>query len=463
MLQAALLVLLALQERPDVKVVAVRPDRTQVRAGEVFHVAVEVEIPGKWYIYPAGKAGLGKPTDFVFEGAEAAGPVLQPAPRVHKDEVLGDYGCHEGRVTFTVPLRLLPGTRPGPADVKGKIDYQLCSDVCLQKSAALSFRVGVLEGGEHGFLGLILLGALGGLVSLVMPCTYPLIPITLTYFLKQAAGSRAHGMALSTSYAAGIVATFTGLGFLMSVLLGAGGARIFASDPWVNVSVGALFLGFTGSLFGWYEIRLPGASSAAGPQRGAGGAFLLGLLFAVVSFTCTIPIAATILSLAAGQHRFAALAAMLSYSATMALPFFVMGIFPGMIKEVPKSGGWLEAVKVSMAWVELGLAVFYFSKADQTWEIGVLNRVVVAGLWAACGAAAAVYLWRSRRGAARAVFAALFLAFGATLAAGATGRTLGILEIILPPPALHGTTLAEAVREAKARNLPLFAEFTGVT
>jgi thiol:disulfide interchange protein DsbD len=311
---------------------------------------------------------------------------------------------------------------------------------------------------------------LGGLISLVMPCTYPLIPITLTYFVKQAAGSRSHGLLLSSLYSLGIILTFTGLGFLMSVLLGAGGARTFAANPWVNIAVALLFAWFAGSLFNWYEIQLPfglGAKLAGGGQRkGAGGAFILGLLFAVVTFTCTIPIAGTILSFAAGQERFAALLAMLAYSITMSLPFFAMGLFPGMIKEVPRSGGWLTTVKVSMGFVEVALACFYLSKADQAWDLGVLTRWIILGVYLATCIAVALYLlhfFRRRPGALRTVFAGVFLTLAGFTVYGLAGKPLGLAETIIPPPPIHGTTLPKALEDARKQNKPLFIEFTGVT
>jgi len=257
----------------------------------------------------------------------------------------------------------------------------------------------------------------------------------------------------------------------MSVLLGAGGARTFAANPWVNITVAALFLWFAGSLFGWYEIQLPfglGAKLAGGGQRkGAGGAFILGLLFAVVTFTCTIPIAGTILSVAAGaQQQFAALMAMLAYSVTMSRPFFFMGLFPGMIREVPKAGGWLTTVKVSMGFVEVALASFYLSKSDQAWDFGVLTRWIILGVYAAKCLVVALYLlnfFRRRPGALRVVFAAVFLTMGGFAVYGLTGKPLGLAETIIPPPPIHGTTMAKAMEEARKQKRPLFIEFTGVT
>jgi thiol:disulfide interchange protein len=470
--------------RASVRIDSIRPEKSDVKVGETVKVAFELSMTPTWHIYPADKEQVtGIPTNFVLEGAERVGRVDQPKGILHKDEEGKEYEFYEDKVVMTVPLRLKPGAKPGAFELKGKVTYQICEreGVCIKGEVPFSIPLNVLEGvvkpaavedpeyAQRGFFGLMLLGVLGGLISLVMPCTYPLIPITLTYFVKQAAGSRSHGLVLSTLYSLGIIITFTGVGFILTLVLGPSGARVFAANPWVNIVVGLLFIWFTGSLFGWYEIKLPfglGQALIGGQRKGAGGAFILGLLFAVVTFTCTIPIAATILSLAAGEHRLAAVMAMLAYSATMALPFFLMGLFPGAIKEVPKSGGWLGAVKTSMAFIELALAIFYLSKADQTWEIGVITRaVVLAGYAGACGIVGFYLLnfLRSRPSAARIGCAAVFFGIGGFFAYGFSGKPLGLMETIVPPPAIHGTSFPAALEEARKQGRPLFIEFTGLT
>jgi thiol:disulfide interchange protein DsbD len=462
-------------------VLSIRPEKREVKVGETFRVAFEISVPPDWHIYPADKTQVtGLPTDFVWQGAERAGRVTQPKGVPYKEEGVGEYEFLEGTFIMTVPVRLKEGATPGPFLVRGKMTYQICQKegVCIQGQTPFEFPVTVLEGTvavtgvdlgvEGGVGGLILLGMLGGLISLVMPCTYPIIPITLTYFVKQAAGSRAHGLVLSTLFSLGIILSFTGIGFAMSILLGPGGARIFAANPWVNLVVASMFLWFAGSLFGWYEIRLPGALGqlARSQKKGVGGAFLLGLLFAVVTFTCTIPIAGTILTTAAGQHRFAALLAMLTYSMTMALPFFLMGLFPGLIKEVPKGGGWLHRVKVSMGFVEVAIAAFYFSKVDQSLEIGILNRWAILGIYLVTAVVVAFYLldfFRSRPTVGRGSFAVFFLVLAGFVVYAFTGKPLGDAEGFIPPPPIHSTTLPAALAEAKKLGKPVFAEFTGVS
>jgi thiol:disulfide interchange protein DsbD len=463
--------------KPEVKVLSARAPVDEVQSNEEFRLTLEVEVPEGFYIYPHAKTTTGKPTVIELEGEELKGPYRESETRTKPAaDGLEAYEYHKGTASFSVPARIKPGRPPGHLVLKGRLVYQICDkDNCFDNATPFEIRMILKEGvaaapvpadPAPGLLKLILLGMLGGVISLVMPCTYPLIPITLTYFVKQAAGSRAHGLFLSSLYSLGIVLTFTGLGFAMSVLLGAGGARTFAANPWVNIVVAALFVWFAGSLFGWYEIQLPfglGSKLAGGSQRkGAGGAFILGLLFSIVTFTCTIPIAGTILGFAAGDHRFAALLAMLAYSLTMALPFFLMGLFPGMIKEVPKAGGWMTTVKVSMGFVETALALYYLSKVDQSWDIGVLNRWVILGVYVLTCLVVALYLLRART-PLRIGSAALFLGMGGWLATGFTGAALGGAEAIIPPPPIHSTTLPKALAEAKRDGRPLFAEFTGVT
>jgi thiol:disulfide interchange protein DsbD len=502
------------REKPVVKILEIRLEKKDVKADEVVKVAFDLEIPAKWHIYPAGKKPLfGTPTVFMFEGADITGPILEPAPKLVKEEGIGDIDYHEGKITITVPIRLKGGAKPGPVEVTGKINYQICDpNLCVDNSTPISFHLNVVEGKaapapsgggaageaakefEQKGLGWLLgLSVIGGLISLIMPCVYPLIPITITYFVKQAGVSRGTGLLLSGAYAVGIVATFTGLGFLLTLSLGAQGAQKFASNPWVNLTMAGMFMVFALSLLGLFEIQLPsaltGRLSGSGPKSGVFGAFVLGLLFSVVSFTCTIPIAATILGVAASaEHRLAGFLAMLVYSGTMAVPFLLLGFFPSMVKELPKSGGWLHVVKVSAGFFEVALAAAYIWKADFVWSWGLFDRGLVLSVWVAVCFVTSLYLLglfrmkgdgESREiGFARVASALLFGILAFFLIGGLLGRPVGIFNVVLPPEeksAVVGkggaTTpgpkvyedLAEAEAVAKKENKPVFVEFTGYT
>lgn len=501
----------AKKAKPEAKVHSARPDKAQVKVGEPFKVSFDVEMTPGWHIYPTTGTTTGEPTRFTIEGAETAGKIEEPKPKVHPaEEGQPAYEYHEGRITITVPLFLKPGPKPGPLELKGKMRYILCDpNSCLPpKDALFAFPLTVLEGAmtpppvtpqksaageaarefeEKGLGWLLGISILGGLISLVMPCVYPLIPITITYFVKQAGASRATGMLLSSVYGLGIVVTFTGLGFLLTILLGAQGAQIFASNPWVNLAVATLFMVFALSLLGLFEIRLPQALTGrlvGGQRSGMGGAFVLGLLFSVISFTCTIPIAATILGVAAsGEHRLAGLLAMLVYSGTMAVPFLLLGIFPSLVKELPKSGGWLHTVKVTAGFFEVALAAAYIWKADLVWNWGIFDRGLVLAVWIAMAFAIAIYLLGFFRlkedeekptvSFGRLGTALFFGIMGFFLLGGVFGRPVGVFNVVLPPEekaAVAGegglkayADLESAEQAARKENKPVFAEFTGYT
>jgi thiol:disulfide interchange protein DsbD len=259
----------------------------------------------------------------------------------------------------------------------------------------------------------------------------------------------------------------------------------------VNVIVAALFFWFTFSLFGLYDIGLPsfitGRLTGGGPRKGYSGAFILGLLFAIVTFTCTIPIAAAILGLVASAgSRVTGVLAMFSYSLTMAAPFLVMGLFPSLIKRFQRGGGgWLHTVKVTMGFVELALGLYYLSKADLVWEWGFLTRNVMMAIYVGVLAVTSLYLLGVFRmkgdpepapvepgappplpmvGVGQMLVSLAFAVLAVTVGSGFTGRPIGWVDTVLPPREIVETGgLDAALAEAKRTGKPVFVEFTGVT
>lgn len=485
----------------------VKVEPPTAKAGEQVRLVFKIAIEKNWHIY--GVNDQQNPTRWEFDVSspvELAGDVEEPALK-HKKTPLGkdDEGkdefleewYHEGGVTFRVPVKVIAGAKPGPVKFAGRMLGQECSNVCIDLEVPFEAGFTVIEGGAvapappltttqepepqeepQSFLGLVFLGVLGGLLSLIMPCVYPLLPVTLTYFIKQGGESHAKSVAMTTAYALGIMVVFTGAGFLFSILMGADGPRIFAASPWVNLGVGLLFFWFAFSLLGLYEINLPSwmTGSFTSQQRsGVGGAFILGALFSVVTFTCTIPIAATILAVSATsgiENKFTGLVAMLVYSATMAAPFVVLGMFPSLIKDVPKSGGWLQTVKVSAGFAELALALMYFAVADQVSDVGILTRPVMVAVWVAVLGMMSFYLlglFRMRDdgppapvGVGRLLFALTFGVMAVFMGSGLNSKTLGGLDILLPvaPPEEIGN-YPDALEEARRTRKPIFLEFTG--
>jgi thiol:disulfide interchange protein DsbD len=325
----------------------------------------------------------------------------------------------------------------------------------------------------------------GGFLSLLTPCVFPMIPVTVSYFSKRS-GSRP--ILSATIYALGIVSTFAIIGVGAAAIFGAAGLSNFAANPWVNLAIGLLFVVLALNLFGVFEFTaLQGAAGriqGTARREGLFGPFLMGIAFSLTSFTCTTPVVATLLATATKGSLGMPAFGMTAYGITFASPFFLLALFPSAMNRKPKSGAWLAAVKPALGFVELAAAVKFFSNCDLALSLGLLTRPVVAGLWTALFLVLAVYLvgrpseWHSV-GWGRRTLAVVSLAISAFLFGGIRGQSLGQLDAYLPPdpyPFLHPTSrpatengpilamdYKDGLAKAKASGRPLFVDFTGVT
>jgi thiol:disulfide interchange protein DsbD len=242
---------------------------------------------------------------------------------------------------------------------------------------------------------LMLTGFLLGLVSIFTPCLFPMIPLTVSFFVKQST-SRRKGILNALIYGLSIVVIYTGLALLLSLLFGATTVQNVANHPIFNLFYFALLFIFALSFLGMFEITLPSSwSTAAGKysdRGGMAGIFFMALTLAVVSFSCTGPIVGWALVEASGGSLFAPAMTMLAFSAALALPFVLLAIFPGLLRSVPRSGGWLNTVKVSLGFIELAFAFIYLSRADLVEHWGLLSRELFLGIWIVIFAAWGLYL-----------------------------------------------------------------------
>ncbi len=357
---------------------------------------------------------------------------------------------------------------------------------------------------QGGFAGLLLAAAFWGFVSLVTPCVFPMIPITVSLFLKQGQEHAGQAVKLAVVYCLTIVAVLGASAiFLLSLFRG------LSVDPYMNVFLGGLFVFFALSLFGMYDIALPGfLLRAAEKRRGAGGTVgtVFGALaFSIVSFTCVAPFLGGFAGMAAsGNYGTAELVlAGVVFAAAFASPFFVLALFPSLLKKLPKSGGWLDSVKVVMGFLELAAAFKFFRTA----ELRLLDRPayftydLVLGAWVAIAGITALYLLgifrlphdeeRPNVGVARMLFGVAFLTLAVYLApalfrggpSGQPNRPGGVVyawvdAFLLPEAGAPGgeglpwsadltgavERIARAKQGAGSADRPLvFVDFTGVT
>jgi len=349
---------------------------------------------------------------------------------------------------------------------------------------------GAEDSGSQSLLSVFFLGFLGGLLGLIMPCTFPMIPLTVSFFTKRSA-SRSKGIANAFLYGFFILLIY----ILISVpfyFLKANNANILntiSTNIWLNIAFAVIFLVFALSFFGLFEITLPSSVSNSVDAKSSigsiGGIFFMALTLAIVSFSCTGPILGTLLVGALGQNGGAVQlsVAMAGFGLALGLPFALFALFPNWLQSLPKSGGWMNTVKIVFGFVELALALKYLSNADLVSHWGLLKRETFIGLWVLIDLALVLYLFGMikfhhdppppKLSIGRKGIALLFLAFGLYLLPGLTNTKyakLGLLSGIAPPWNYSFYSGREhhlindyqkALELAKEEHKPILIDFTG--
>jgi thiol:disulfide interchange protein DsbD len=374
------------------------------------------------------------PTVIVVEEFNGLKPLgygfVGPSPIVSKNEKLygnSDLRYYEGEVVWTRKYEVPASAKPGPIAIAGRIGFQICTDQMCDLATGLKFQgqvtvsdttvdlperfvvsgpiksaeakqlietarpvtrkaplaalapapAAVAHGGAaaHGADGLMafLLAAItAGFASLLTPCVFPMIPITVSFFLKQSERQHHKPITMASVYCGGIIATFTVLGFLMSILFGAASLNTLANNGWLNVAIALVMVVFGMNLLGLFEIHIPNfLLSFTSEREGRGGllgTLFMSLTFTLTSFTCTFAFVGLVLVTAANGEWFRPLLGLLVFSAAFSLPFFFLALFPSLLRKLPKGGGWLNAVKVTMGLLEIGAAFKFLSVADLAWH-----------------------------------------------------------------------------------------------
>jgi thiol:disulfide interchange protein len=513
---------------------AADPPPGPIKPGDSIEIHVKAAIDPTWHLYSVTTPSGGpNPTRFsLISGGpfQLAGSIRQSQPVVKFDEGFGiDTEFFSESASFWIPLKASPVAQSGTYDVSLQAVYQVCDDrICLPptkvpislqimigtdaNTPAISGRAkspeGVTSAGEQpakgtnaevqkarsaGFLPFLWLSMTMGLLSLATPCVFPMIPITVSFFTKYAENEKGSGIIHAAIYCFGIIFTFTGLGLGLAAFLGSTGINQFAANPWINLLITAIFVGFAINLFGFFEIRVPSSIltklSVASGGKGYWPALLMGLTFTLTSFTCTVPFVGTVLvATSQGDWLWPAMG-MLGFSVVFAVPFFVLSLLPRMLKRLPRSGGWMNSVKVTMGFLEIAAAMKFISNADLVWNWHIFSHEVVLAVWLCISLLAAIYLLGlfrmphegpvKRLGILRPIFAAVFVAIGIYLFTGLMGGSLGELDAFLPPRTAGATTytgtkssgrelswktdLNLALEEAKQQQRPIFVDFTGYT
>jgi thiol:disulfide interchange protein DsbD len=312
---------------------------------------------------------------------------------------------------------------------------------------------------SRGLFGFVWFAVIQGLLALLTPCVFPMIPITVSFFTKRDQDSGRAAVGQAGFFSLGIIFTYTALGLALAVIAGPTGLNQLASSPWMNLFLTALFVVFALNLFGMFEIKVPtGLISKldAKAQTGRGGAtfatILMGITFTLTSFTCTTAFVGTVLIYATRGEWFWAVIGMVAFATAFAIPFFLFALFPRWLSSLPKSGGWLNSIKVVMGFLEIAAAFKFLSNVDLVWGWNTVSRNLVLAAWIALALVTAIYLLgkirlphdsvAERLGVMRMLFATFFFAVTFYLMTGLFGAPLGELDAWLPPEETNGRVAA---------------------
>jgi len=400
-------------------------------------------------------------TKFLFDslvGAELVGEPIEPKPISEFDSIMGfELSFFEREVAFKQKVRLLNS----PSTIKGELEFTVCNDegFCLPPELAEfqfelsgevaegSSSIGESSAKDRSWVGIFIAGFFGGFLALLTPCVFPMIPLTVSFFTKQSK-DRAKGVSNALLYGFFIIFIYVVLGFLVTVTFGADALNALSTNVWFNLFFFVLLVVFAISFLGAFEITLPSSwvnkADQASDRGGIIGIFFMAFTLSLVSFSCTGPIIGTLLVEAAVNGGvMGPIMGMTGFSLALALPFGLFAAFPGWLNSMPKSGGWLNSVKVVLGLLELALALKFLSNADLVIQAGLLKRELFLAIWIGIFGTLAMYLFGFIRfphdspvnniSIPRYLFGLVVLVFTIYLIPGLWGAPLKIISGFPPP------------------------------
>ncbi len=400
-----------------------------------------------------------------------------------------------------------------------RVRYNACDDKMCTAPETWEFvyadeAKGNEEKGEGQSIWLIfLMGLLGGLLAIFTPCVWPIIPMTVSFFIKRGGAAKgttnAQVVRDAILYGLSIVIIYVGLGLLVTLIFGASALNALSTNAVVNIIFFLILVVFAASFFGAFEITLPSSWSTALNSKSSNTTGFLSILLmaftlVIVSFSCTGPIIGTLLVEAAGKSLLAPAMGMLGFAIALALPFSLFAMFPSVLKKLPKSGGWMNTFKVTLAFLELALAMKFLSVADLAYGWHILDREVFVSLWIVIFSLLGCYLLglisfphddedHRKTSVPRLFLAIISLAFAMYMVPGLWGAPLRAISAFAPPmstqdwvmtpgaaSATHATAVSgeyktmtnhdgqitftdydEGMAYAKENNMPVFLDFNG--
>lgn len=483
--------------------------KTEKISDTEFNLVFEGKIDDDWHVYSQFTPDNGPlPAEFIFDKAKGNFEIIGKAKESpYKKQYNDIFEVHEyyfeKKVTFKQKVKII---NPKVTSIKVTLDYQVCKDVCINQSKIFTFLIPAVSSNiivnqqvenidttqtvkvattttdtiqktntavttkpiqskdedKKGLWTIFFLAFLGGFAALLTPCVFPMIPMTVSFFTKQSK-TKAQGKRNAILYGISIIAIYVVLGLLVTAIFGADALNALSTNVWFNIIFFLLLIVFAFSFLGAFEIMLPNSwANKVDRQADRGG--IIGILFmalalAIVSFSCTGPIVGTLLVESASKGGIAPIIGMLGFSSALALPFMLFAMFPGWLHSMPKSGGWLNTVKVSLGFLELALAFKFLSNADLVLQLHLMEREIFLAIWIAVFGTWAFYLFGkittphdsplSHLSVGRLTLGLLVLSFTVYMIPGLFGAPLKLISAFPPPqtysesPNGFGTASAE--------------------
>ena len=328
-----------------------------------------------------------------------------------------------------------------------------------------------------------------GFLSLLTPCAFPMVPITISFFLKKGNNTKYNTLKNAFIYILGIIISFSLIGVVTSILYGSSTIIRLASSPWLNLAIAILFIFFAFNLFGWIDINIPPKLltflNKSTYKNDRISILFMGITFAITSFTCSMPLIGTILVSASQGNYLYPFIGMFCFSVSFSLPFFLLALFPSYLQTLPKSGDWLFQLKIVMGYLELAAALKFLSSADMAWQLELLTRERFLLILSFIFILLAFYLLgifklitknknrvSNTRIAIESCFAFIFLSIALYLSTSTHAKTIPDLDAFMPPPSYGDninnvekykwySNLKVAKQLAQKTNQKILIDFTG--
>ena len=412
--------------------------KTEKISDNEFNLILEGKIDVGWHLYSQFTPDGGPiPLELKFVEStvnyELVGKTKESKTKKEFNTIFEvDEIFFENKVVLTQKVKVLNSK---VTSIKVVIDYQTCKEVCINQNKKFVFEIPKIvqkeevsvvkdavlidtnssskstlteiktqapapkepkKDEERGLLSIFFIAFLSGFAALLTPCVFPMIPMTVSFFTKQSK-NKAQGIRNAIIYGISIILIYVVLGLLVTWIFGADALNALSTNVWFNIIFFGLLVFFAASFLGAFEIMLPNSWANKVDQQadrgGVVGILFMALALAIVSFSCTGPIVGTLLVDAASKGGIAPIIGMFGFSLALALPFMLFAMFPGWLNSLPKSGGWLNTVKVVLGFLELALAFKFLSNADLVLQLHLLEREVFIAIWIAIFGTLALYLF----------------------------------------------------------------------